>query len=98
MAGAPVRSACFIYHNLFLNINTTFTFPQTAIRQPQFLVFAQGKPSMIKGIGLMPSSAASSTESGQQNQAMVPVTEVGLVGAHDYHVASQSIYFSDRLR
>ena len=63
---------------------------------------------MIKGVGLTPiipqSSSAPSTNSGPtsgdgwQQQVMVPITEVGLVGAHDFHVASQSIYFSDRLK
>jgi len=62
---------------------------------------------MIKGVGLTPipqSSPAPSINSGPtsgdgwQQQVMVPITEVGLVGAHDFHVASQSIYFSDRLK
>lgn len=76
-----------------------------AIKQAQFLVYAQGKPSMIKGIGLtaIGTSSVSSpllplgTDNWQQ-QVMVPITEVGLVGAHDFHVASQSIFFSDRLK
>ena len=65
-----------------------------AIKQAQFLVYAQGKPSIIKGVGL----ATVSTFQNWQEQVMVPVTEVGLVGALDYHVASQSIYFSDRFK
>lgn len=79
------------------------TFPQyyspfllIAIKQAQFLVYAQGKPSMIKSVGLTPGSSTAGETWHQQ--AMVPITEVGLVGAHDFHVASQSIYFSDRLR
>ena len=57
---------------------------------------------MIKSVGLItpvgtPVWPSTSGESWHQ-QAMVPITEVGLVGAHDFHVASQSIYFSDRLR
>ncbi|KAI9558491.1 hypothetical protein GHT06_015278 [Daphnia sinensis] len=73
----------------------------TPIKQAQFLVYAQGKPSMIKSVGLMPvGSPAWPSTSGESwhQQAMVPITEVGLVGAHDFHVASQSIYFSDRLK
>jgi hypothetical protein len=73
----------------------------TAIKQAQFLVYAQGKPSMIKSVGLTPvgnPSWPSTPGESWHQQAMVPITEVGLVGAHDFHVASQSIYFSDRLR
>jgi hypothetical protein len=72
----------------------------TAIKQAQFLVYAQGNPSMIKGIGLSnapPNTAGAGSESWQQ-QVMVPITEVDLVGAHDFHIESQSIYFSDRLK
>lgn len=64
---------------------------------------------MIKGVGLNPISQSShapnstsgnslTSGDGWQQQVMVPITEVGLVGAHDFHVASQSIYFSDRLK
>ena len=58
---------------------------------------------MIKGVGLNPipnvsvNVGSASGESWQQ-QVMVPITDVGLVGAHDFHVASQSVYFSDRLK
>ena len=60
------------------------------MKQAQFLVYAQGKPSMIKGINVNPSST--------DVQVMVPVTDVGLVGAHDFHVATQYVYFTDRLK
>ena len=77
----------------------------SAIKQAQFLVYATSNPSMIKGIAVSSGAGVNGTWGGgggggdvTQQQVMVPITEVELVGAHDYHVASQSVYFSDRLR
>lgn len=77
--------------NQYLTVNHTFLF--AAAKQAQFLIYAQGKPSMIKGINANPPSSVASDA-----QVMVPVTDVGLVGAHDFHVATQSVYFTDRLK